>query len=138
MTKRSIFSGKARVLTLIGGRGDPHNPKPSSDLGDLSSGARYIPDEVTLARKEGKSIQFITICGQCCWYWQMPDGSRIYHYYEPEYQRIAERNGKSLSTEETLPCHICGNIHTKGGLVNGPFEPTLFQILNSKKEKIVT
>jgi len=124
MTKRSILgnSNKSLILSVVGGyRGDPRNPKPSSDISDLSSGARYIPDEVTLARKEGKDVQFINLCGQCCWYWKMPDGSKIYHWYEPEYQRIAERNGKSLPTEEVLPCPICGNIHTKGEKVTGSF-----------------
>ena len=54
---------------------------PRSDSEDFSRGARFIPGAVTEARRAGMHVTFDTSCSSnCCWFWQLPDGSRNYHY----------------------------------------------------------
>jgi hypothetical protein len=114
------------VSSLEKGRskdGDTGASFPRSDAEDLSCGARFIPGEVTLARREGKKVQFHTSCGRNCWYWEMPDGSRIYHYDPLTYDNIGAHNGKvkvKLQYGMGYPdgvgaCPKCGNQHTNGG-----------------------
>ncbi|MCR4278062.1 MAG: hypothetical protein NUV85_03570 [Candidatus Berkelbacteria bacterium] len=50
-----------------------------SDAEDLSRGARFIPEAVTDARRSGQKVNFVYDRSACCWYWEMPDGSRLYH-----------------------------------------------------------
>ncbi len=59
-----------------GADGDTRASFPHTDAEDLSRGARYIQQEVTLARRAGKKVNFVTECGPNCWYWEMPDGRR--------------------------------------------------------------
>lgn len=79
---------------------------PRSDAEDLSRGLRFIPGEVTLARRRGENVEFVQTCGNpCCWYWKFQDNSRTYYWERGAY--VA--NGKDK------PCLLCQNPHTKGG-----------------------
>ena len=40
---------------------------PRTDAEDMSKGARLVPHEVTLARRAGKEVNFVTECGPNCW-----------------------------------------------------------------------
>lgn len=105
--------------------GDTGASFPRSDAEDMSKGARFIPGEVTLARRAGKKIEFVTECGPNCWYWKMPDGSRHYHFDPIAYRQIGTANrrkqvrGKYSPRFEdgAGPCPRCGNSHTSGGTV---------------------
>lgn len=105
--------------------GDTGKSFPRSDGEDFSCGARFVPGEVTMARRAGKKVQFVTSCTSNCWYWEMPDGSRIYHFDPLTYQEIGLANGKKLidgkfEGGKAGPCPKCGNPHTMGGKVNKP------------------
>ena len=103
--------------------GDTGASFPRSDAEDLSCGARFIPGEVTMARRQGKKVNFVGECSPNCWYWQMPDGSRIYHYDPVTYTRIGRANGRKVVDDQygsnfeggAGPCPDCGNEHTSGG-----------------------
>lgn len=107
--------------------GDTNASFPRSDAEDFSRGARFVPGEVTLARRAGKKIQFVCECGPNCWYWEMPDGSRIYHYDPIVYDQIGIANGRkkvkgkyeySWDFEGGVgPCPHCSNPNTNGGTV---------------------
>ncbi|MDQ5971597.1 MAG: hypothetical protein QG566_543 [Patescibacteria group bacterium] len=114
---KESLEGFFHLLSAIGGNSDTGNGVPSSDADDFSKGARFIPYEVTDARREGKQVTFVKQCGQCCWYWQMPDGTKIYHWERFEFENIAKANGK-VASGDVGPCPKCGNVHTKGGMVN--------------------
>ncbi|MCD4705993.1 hypothetical protein K8R61_02835, partial [bacterium] len=87
--------------------------------------ARFIPGEVTLARRAGEKVQFVSNCGPCCWYWQMPDGTRSYHWDRMTYHQIGTANGcKEVKDDcgshfdgRTGPCPHCGNLNTNGGVI---------------------
>ena len=49
---------------------------PLSDIQDMEKGAKYIPFEVTKARRDGKDVQFIIENGTPL-YWEFEDGSHI-------------------------------------------------------------
>jgi hypothetical protein len=103
--------------------GDRGQTFPYSDAEDMSRGLRFIPGEVTVARREGQAVPFMQSCHhRCCWYWQFPDGARTYYWERWDYQQIAEHNGKTKNEEGNFaegagPCPECGNIHTRGGYV---------------------
>jgi len=109
------------LINAMGGGGDRGNMFPQSDADDFTDGARFIPGEVTLARREGKTVRFVQECSRCCWYWEFEDGSRTYHFDRPTFKRIARANhGDSWSPgDESQPlagtCPDCGNEHTNGG-----------------------
>jgi hypothetical protein len=94
---------------------------PYSDAEDMSRGLRFIPGEVTVARREGKRVQFNQPCEhRCCWFWQFPDGARTYYWERWDYEQIAEANGKTKNNEGNYAdgvgdCPTCGNTHTRGG-----------------------
>lgn len=95
---------------------------PRSDAEDLSRGARFIPYEVTRARRAGQKVIFINECGPCCWYWRMPDGTRIYHFDQATYIEIARHNfpkwdGTGEFRGDAGPCPNCGNPNTWGPTV---------------------
>ncbi len=105
--------------------GDTRATFPRSDAEDMSRGAHFIPGEVTMARRAGERVRFVSECGPCCWYWEMPDGSRIYHWDRFTYQQIGTVNGRK-EVEESFgshfeggagPCPHCGNPNTNGGTV---------------------
>lgn len=94
------------MVNAMGGGGDVGQTFPRSDAEDMSRGARFIPGDVTVARRNGGVVQFVVACTRNCWYWAMPDGTRIYHW-DPAVH--AELKGG--------PCPDCGNTHTRGGKV---------------------
>ena len=97
------------IINAMDGGGDTGEFFPHSDAEDFSRGARFIPGEVTLARRKGQCVNFVQNCnGQCCWYWLMPDGSRVYHWDKPTFDRL---DGKS--------CPRCGNVNTTGKTITG-------------------
>jgi hypothetical protein len=105
--------------TMFDGGSDRGATFPRSDAEDMSRGARFIPGQVTLARRKGQTVDFVSDCGLCCWYWQMPDGSRIYHFDRFTYDGIARHNHGDQWDSKTLAgiCPNCGNTHTNGGTV---------------------
>ena len=110
------------LINAMGGGGDAGQSFPASDAADLSSGARFIPGEVTLERRAGKRVSFINVCtSQCCWYWELEDGTRIYHFSPSDYNEIGRHNnGADWNREGAVPagpCPRCGNLHTNGGTV---------------------
>ena len=79
-----------------------------------------------MARRAGKKVTFVTECGPCCWYWKMPDGSRIYHWNQLTYQEIGTANNRKKTRSEcggthfeggAGPCPNCGNPNTNGGTI---------------------
>lgn len=109
-----------------GGDGDIGAGFPRTDAEDLSRGAQFIPSEVTMARQAGKKVNFVTECNPNCWYWEMPDSSRIYHFDRMTYDQIGTTNGRKVLKEEygtktfeggPGPCPECGNINTSGGTI---------------------
>jgi hypothetical protein len=126
MNELSMFGFLANALDKGKGEdGDTNTSFPRSDAEDLSRGARFIPGEVTLARRAGQKVNFVTECGPNCWYWEMPDGSRIYHYDPVTYHQIGFANGRkevkdkfgSHFEDGPGPCPKCGNPNTSGGTI---------------------
>jgi hypothetical protein len=126
MNELSIFGFFANALDKTkGADGDTNASFPRSDAEDLSCGARFIPGEVTLARRVGQKVNFVTECGPNCWYWEMPDGSRIYHYDPFTYHQIGVANGRKEVKSDfgtqfeggPGPCPQCGNQNTSGETV---------------------
>jgi hypothetical protein len=107
------------MVNALGGGGDRGQSFPRSDAEDLSRGLRFIPGEVTLARRDGQRVPFMQPCDSpCCWYWQFEDGSRTYYWTQERYKQIAKHNGAKEDAEGRYvagPCPDCGNIHTNGG-----------------------
>lgn len=105
--------------------GDSGAMFPRSDAEDLSKGARFIPGEVTLVRRSGQQVRFVNECGPNCWYWKMPDGSRIYHFDPLTYDQIGRANGRKEIKDKydthfeggAGPCPRCGNPYTNGGVI---------------------
>ena len=117
MRERADFGS---LISAFGGGGDRGNMFPQSDADDLRKGARFIPGEVTLTRREGKVVKFVKNCGPCCWYWELPDGTRVYHWDRPTFEAIGRNNNPvGWGTHSTVagPCPDCGNEHTNGGTV---------------------
>ena len=126
MNEKAAFGFLANALGGSNhGDGDTNSPFPRSDAEDMSCGARFIPGEVTLARRDGKKVIFVSECGPCCWYWKMPDGTRIYHWDPNTYQAIGSVNDRETVVDDqgshfkdgAGPCPRCGNKNTNGGIV---------------------
>ena len=121
MNEAAMFGFLANAMFDNGG--DRGATFPRSDAEDMSRGLRFIPGEVTVARRKGERVQFIQPCNhQCCWFWQFEDGSRTYYWERWDYEQIAQANGKEKNEEGnypdgTGPCPSCGNTHTRGGHV---------------------
>jgi hypothetical protein len=113
------------LINALGGGGNKGSMFPEDDANDFFKGARFIPGEVTLARRAGQNVEFVSECGPNCWYWKMPDGSRIYHFDQPTYKQIGRENGREAIAGEydtnfedgAGPCPRCGNPHTGGGVI---------------------
>ncbi len=112
------------LLASAGGGVDVGATFPQSDADDLQYGARFIPGEVTMARRRGEKVTFVTECGPNCWYWKFKDGTRKYHFDPSTYQEIGIANGRPSQENEfgrkefpegAGPCPRCGNEHTQGG-----------------------
>lgn len=67
------------LVNAMGGGGDRGNMFPQSDADDLANGARWIPGEVTLARRAGQKVTFNQEGDQKDWYWELPDGKHVSH-----------------------------------------------------------
>jgi hypothetical protein len=94
--------------------GDTGASFPRSDVEDLGRGVRFIPGEVTMARRAGRKVTLFDYCSANCWYWEFDDGSRTYHFDPLVYDRL-KGDGKCLK---------CGNEHIAGGRVPAsPPEP---------------
>jgi len=127
MSEIAAFGFQASALDSgKSGDGDTGASFPRIDAEDLSKGARFIPGGVTLARRDGKKVNFVTECSPNCWYWEMPDGSRIYHYDPMTYYQIGTANGRKAVRGEygdmhfedgPGPCPHCGNPNTNGGTI---------------------
>lgn len=126
MSEEAMFGFMANALGgARGSDGDAGAGFPRTDAEDMSKGARFIPYEVTLARRAGKRVHFVTDCGPNCWYWEMSDGSRIYHFDPMTYDAIGVANKRKEVKGEygthfedgAGPCPHCGNPNTNGGTV---------------------
>lgn len=122
--------------------GDTGASFPRSDAEDFSRGVRFVPGEVTLARRAGKRVEFVQDCTPCCWYWKMPDGTRVYHWDRYYYEKIARQNGKTWDegTEfegEAGPCPWCGNPNTTGVTVKPSQNPKTQLNSNGALTKLV-
>jgi hypothetical protein len=119
------MTGFGALINVMYGGGDVGQSFPQSDADDSASGALFIPREVTLARRHGEKVTFVTNCSRNCWFWEMPNGSRIYHFDSMTYDRIGTENGHTkikngyVSSFENGagPCPQCGNPNTSGGTV---------------------
>lgn len=111
------------LSNALSGGGDYGQSFPQSDAEDMSRGLRFIPGEVTVARRKGEQVVFTQPCHhRCCWYWQFANGSRTYYWERWDYEQIAEANDKVKNEEGNYPegvgpCPDCGNRHTRGGHV---------------------
>lgn len=128
MNEMAVFGFLVNALDgRKGDDGDTGALFPRTDAEDMSKGARFIPGEVTLARQAGKGVNFVTECGPNCWYWEMPDGSRIYHFDPMTRDQIGTANGRKTVKDDYEgtrfedgpgPCPHCGNVNTSGGTIN--------------------
>lgn len=111
------LSNFGQLVNAIGGGGNKGQSSPQSDADDLGKGLRFIPGEVTLARRRGESVQFVQECTQpCCWYWRFSDNSRTYYWERLSFEAMAVENGVlDIETDGAGKCSRCGNTHTSGG-----------------------
>jgi hypothetical protein len=111
-----LLSAFGFLVNAFGGGGDYGQLVPRSDAEDLSLGLRFIPGEVTWARRNGERVVFVQSCqNQCCWYWLFPDGSKTFYWERSNFEQIKEQNGGNDS-----PCPNCGNPYTSGGHIDNP------------------
>lgn len=123
----AAFGQFVAAMESSGGDGDSGSTFPRSDAEDFGRGAQFIPGKVTDARRSGQKVTFITNCSPNCWYWQMPNNSRIYHFDQDTYLAIGKVNNRKESGKDAFgainfedgagPCPECGNVHTGGGTV---------------------
>ncbi len=65
---------------LVIASGFPNSSVPRADAKDSMMGAVIIPSEVTDARRRGQNVKFVQQGPSTPnWYWEMPDGTKIYH-----------------------------------------------------------
>ena len=123
----AIFGLLANALgPLSDSNGDVGTSFPRSDAKDFSCGARFIPGEVTLARRAGEKVEFNQACNNhCCWYWELEDGTRIYHwdrsYFNADWVNGLELNEAKeeyvVKEGETAHCQFCKSVNIFGGVV---------------------
>ena len=63
----------AAMASILSGGGNEGAMFPVDDAVDFQNGARYIPGEVTVARRNGERVSFDAEAHK----WTMPDGSVI-------------------------------------------------------------
>lgn len=51
------------LINALGGGGNKGSVFPENDANDFFKGARFIPGEVTLARRAGQTVDFVVECG---------------------------------------------------------------------------
>lgn len=61
------------IENAMGGGGDVGQSFPASDVQDLADGADYIPGEVTIARRAGRTVSYNRVAKA----WTLPDGTVI-------------------------------------------------------------
>ncbi|MCP6719790.1 MAG: hypothetical protein KJI72_00485 [Patescibacteria group bacterium] len=101
---------------------------------DLDRGAQYVPEKVVRARQAGEEVDFVTNCGPCCWYWELPNSSRIFHCERRVREDIARRNGRRRDGKvlgNAGPCPHCGNRHTNGEKVRPRIRLVILRIIKS-------
>jgi len=105
----NLLAISGTLISALGGGGDRGQSVPSSDAEDFGRGVQFVPAEVTWARREGKIVHFDTSCqtSKTCWFWQMPDGERIYYFDRGDFENIRDNHGGT--------CPTCGNTHIGGG-----------------------
>jgi hypothetical protein len=82
MDNSMLISLLGLVNAMDKGRGPDGNKGaivPQGDINDMMDGATWIPSEVTLARRAGKTVVFNYDVQQGEWYWKMPDGTQVRH-----------------------------------------------------------
>ncbi|MHC4183584.1 MAG: hypothetical protein ACYSR0_09570 [Planctomycetota bacterium] len=79
MDEEQMLWGLGQIINAMGGGGDRNQAFPQSDVDDLQNGARYIPGQVTLARRRGEKVAFNP--AKC--EWTLPDGIVIIHLIHP-------------------------------------------------------
>jgi hypothetical protein len=114
--------------------GDYGSSFPKSDADDFGKGARFVPGEVTLARRRGEFVEFVQNCNNSlCWYWRMSNGDKIYHFESWIFESLLNNYGlKRLSYNATenekkewakkleeldVKCPHCGNKNIRGGTI---------------------
>jgi len=104
-----LLAVSSALINAMSGGGDRGQAVPSSDAEDFGRGVQFVPAEVTYARREGKTVRFDTSCqtSKTCWFWQMPDGERIYYFDRGDFENIRDNHGGT--------CPTCGNTHIGGG-----------------------
>jgi len=76
-----LMAGFAALVNAFGGEQgrDAGALMPQSDVDDFANGARWIPGEVTLARRAGQNVNFVREGDKEDWHWEMPDSTTIKH-----------------------------------------------------------
>ncbi len=122
--KSDAFSAVGQMIrTKRQGQVHRNEVKPVDDNAlDFERGASFVPDDVMELRKQSIQVPFIKECdSSCCWYWELPDGSRIYHWKAVQYNEIARAHGHEFTgcfPGDAGSCILCGNENTKGGLIS--------------------
>ncbi len=122
--KHDAFSTVGQMIRTKGqGQVRRQEVKPVDDNAlDFERGANFVPNEVMELRKQSIQVPFVKECdSSCCWYWELPDGSRIYHWRAAQYNEIARSNGNEFTgcfSGDAGACSLCGNENTKGGLIS--------------------
>lgn len=74
-----LLAAFGEMINAFGGGGDTGNLFPKSDVEDLANGAKWIPGEVTLARRAGQKVTFNQEGSKENWYWELENGKQIKH-----------------------------------------------------------
>ena len=139
--RRVNKDGSVTMTRGSGSRGEPGDAGqafPRSDAEDLSRGLRFIPGEVTMARRRGEKVFFVHEGDhQCCWHWLFEDGSKTYYWEREDFHEIARENGKIVPDEgfkgDPGQCKRCGNVHTTGGYLTASEQGRkVFEVLLTK------
>jgi hypothetical protein len=73
------FATFASMVSAMGGGEDFDNVFPKSDAEDVQNGAEWIPAKVTEERQRGNKVGFVQNGESDTWYWELPDGNKIFH-----------------------------------------------------------
>jgi hypothetical protein len=118
------------LANALEGGGDIGRGVPHSDAEDFGRGARFIPNEVTLARRKGLRVAFITSCksSKCCWYWEFLDSWTFVYGVKGEHQRVYLPGTRTYHSDpddagwirheskgEPPQCPMCANTVIGGG-----------------------
>ena len=73
MDNNQLMYDFGKIINAMGGGGDFCQVFPESDTNDFSNGARYVPGQVTLARRRGEIVTFDPYEHE----WTMPNGDVV-------------------------------------------------------------